>query len=61
MTGGFGSFYFKEYPGEPASDGHALHRIWRWEDQPLGLKGLDRQRGTPVEESSWGQIKSIFL
>ncbi len=38
VSGGFATFYFKEYPEETASDGQPLWRIWRWEDQPLGKK-----------------------
>jgi hypothetical protein len=30
------TYYFKEYPGEKATDGGNLWRIWRWEDQPMG-------------------------
>ncbi len=60
VTNGFGSFYFREYPDETASDGQPLWRIWRWEDQPLGLKGQGGERASLIAGMSWGRIKNLF-
>ncbi len=59
VSGGFGTFYFKEYPDETASDGQPLWRIWRWEDQPSGFRIFGGQWEKTIE-SSWGSVKAVF-
>jgi len=55
VVDGHATLYFKEYPGELASDGRPLLRIWRWEDEPRpGIAPLP-PRG---EWTTWGRIKA---
>jgi len=55
VNSGLAEFYFKEYPGEAATDGAPIVRIVRWDD--LGFGSLFRSR---AEQSTWGAIKAYY-
>ncbi len=52
---GTGTFFFKEYTDERASDGKNLWRIVRWEDQTVVKQGA-----LMTSNSTWGAIKNLF-